>query len=83
MPAIRLKNIGDGLEDLEYWFLLKKLKESGAVTDSTDLAGLGALLAVESDIVTDFGRFDLTGNRLNSARLKAGTLLSKYSVELN
>ncbi len=83
LPTVRLKNIGDGLEDLEYWFLLKKLKESGAVTDSADIAILDALLAVEPDIVTDFGHFDLTGDKLNSARLKAGALLDKYPVKLN
>ncbi len=79
MPTIRLKAIGDGFEDLEYWFLLKKLKASGEKLVPEDQAELDALLKVNPEVVVDFEHFDHTGDKLQAERLKAGELLSKYA----
>ncbi len=78
LPSIRLKNIRDGFEDLEYWFLLKQLKDTNTSLDAADQLELEALLQIKPETVESFERFDATGKLLESERLKAGNLLSKY-----
>jgi hypothetical protein len=81
MPTIRLKAIGDGFEDLEYWFLLRKLKESGKKLASEDQVILDSLLQINLEVVVDFKHFDPAGDRLQAERRKAGEQLSVYSGE--
>lgn len=78
-PALRLKAVRDGLEDMEYYRMLRKLDP--ARMTPADAATLAELLAVPETLITDLEIYDRTGEALERERRRAGELLSRYAAE--
>lgn len=79
-PSIRLKALRDGLEDIEYCYLLRKIPES-AMTQA-DKAKRDELLKVPTAVITNLEIFDQTGEALNAWRNDCGSMLHRYSKNL-
>ncbi len=79
-PAIRLKAFRDGLEDIEYCYLLRKIPAK--VMSAKDLAKREELLKVPAAVITNLEIFDQTGEALNVWRNEAGAMLQRYSKTL-
>ncbi|MBR4666611.1 MAG: DUF4091 domain-containing protein, partial [Lentisphaeria bacterium] len=77
-PSIRLKAFRDGLEDIEYCYLLKKLP-AGKLSDA-DRKLRDELLKIPAEVITDLEIFDQTGEKLNVWRNQAADLLERYSA---
>ena len=76
-PSIRLKAFRDGLEDIEYCALLRKLP-----ADKLTPAGRAkreALLKVPVAVITDLEIFDQTGEAVNAWRNEVGAMLEHYT----
>ncbi len=83
LPCIRLKALRDGIEDFEYWRLLKILDAKAPQLSTADAAELKSLINIPSEVMADLEHYDFTGDKLAAARQKAGELLSKYSALLD
>ena len=79
-PAIRLKALRDGMEDIEYCRLLQKIP--AAVMSKRDLLLRNKLVKIPREVITDLEIFDQTGDALNLWRNQAGMLLDSYSKYL-
>ncbi len=77
-PSIRLKAYRDGLEDIEYCYLLRKLPADKL--SSADRQRRDALLKVPREVITDLEIFDQTGEKLDLWRKQAAELLERYSA---
>ncbi|MFA5857446.1 MAG: glycoside hydrolase domain-containing protein [Elusimicrobiota bacterium] len=78
MTTIRFENIKDGLEDYEYWYLLRKLYDKNKVKLSTEeQAEVEALLAVPDELVESTIKYTFDSAVLYSVRAKVAEAILK------
>ena len=79
-PSIRLKAFRDGLEDIEYCYLLKKIPADRMTAQ--DRNKREELLKIPSAVITNLEIYDQTGEATNHWRNQAGEILERYSKHL-
>lgn len=80
VPTMRLEMLRDGLEDYEYFVILKKLlKKKGTKLSSRKLAKYESLLEVPSDVSTSLTEFNVDPSAMESHREKLARAIEELS----
>ncbi len=83
VPSIRLENIRDGVEDYEYFAILKrtvkKIKQNKIKTDAKLLAQAESMLAVPDDIVHSLTDYTKSPERILKYRQQLSDIIEKLT----
>lgn len=84
IPSIRLEIVRDGLEDYEYFCILKEIVEKAKTKNISDkrlVADAESMLVIDDDVVKSTTAYTLESNRLQNERIRMGEIIEKLIRE--